>query len=230
LLLGRVEKESPELVRLHETFKEVHHNHDLSRLVVGERVAYLEAIQRRSSPLPLTIEYDAWMSGQPPEQWRVGLDDVRVLLYRMFGFGDRDLLSLLGVSRKLEAAANSVEDVAGLLKEWNRFQPEGVVPHYWVEMFLVHRERTYEEWVEIHARLRATDAAFAVTRFRFDHEGNLPDSLEALIPEYFEAIPTDPESGKPFELITTTEGFGIGRGTALFNVRIEATRNPGLDR
>ena len=53
------------------------------------------------------------------------------------------------------------------------------------------------------ARFQATDAcaqtAVAATRYRLDH-GKLPDNLNALVPKYLPAIPTDPFDGHPLRL------------------------------
>ena len=49
----------------------------------------------------------------------------------------------------------------------------------------------------IHAEAQT---AVAATRYRLDH-GNLPDSLELLVPNYLDEIPLDPFDGKPMRLV-----------------------------
>jgi hypothetical protein len=70
--------------------------------------------------------------------------------------------------------------------------------------------------------MRAADAALAVTQYRLQHDGKLPASIEELVPEFLEAVPAEPQSGQPFELIVTTDGYGIGRGTPVFKFRLNS--------
>lgn len=47
------------------------------------------------------------------------------------------------------------------------------------------------------ARIRNARAAIAVERYRLQHQGALPDSLNALVPEFLASVPIDPYDGKP---------------------------------
>jgi hypothetical protein len=47
------------------------------------------------------------------------------------------------------------------------------------------------------AARRVLVATLAVERYRRDHAGTLPPSLQALVPQYVGAVPTDPFSGDP---------------------------------
>ena len=58
-------------------------------------------------------------------------------------------------------------------------------------------------------------------RYRLQHDGKLPASLDELVPEFLEAVPVEPQSGKAFELIVTADGYGIGRGTPVFTVKVK---------
>ncbi len=58
------------------------------------------------------------------------------------------------------------------------------------------------------AQLRSTHAGLAVERFRMA-TGRFPDSLDALVPEYLDAVPVDPFDGKPLRLATTEKGIVI---------------------
>jgi hypothetical protein len=60
----------------------------------------------------------------------------------------------------------------------------------------------------------------AVAQYRLQHDGQLPASLDELVPELLAAVPVEPQSGQPFELIVTADGYGIGRGTPVFNVKL----------
>jgi hypothetical protein len=56
--------------------------------------------------------------------------------------------------------------------------------------------------------LRSALAAVAVERYRLDH-GRWPDTLNALVPEYLAAVPTDPQDGKPLRYKRRREGIVV---------------------
>jgi hypothetical protein len=56
------------------------------------------------------------------------------------------------------------------------------------------------------ALLRAARAALAVERFR-SAKGSLPESLDALVPEFIAAIPLDPFDGNPVSYRRTDKGY-----------------------
>ena len=55
-------------------------------------------------------------------------------------------------------------------------------------------------------RLRAARAGLAVERYR-SLNGELPDGLERLVPEYLESVPTDLFDGKPLRYRKLDKGF-----------------------
>ncbi len=52
----------------------------------------------------------------------------------------------------------------------------------------------------------------ALNDFRVKHKGQLPKDLKELTPEYFDVIPTDPTTGKPFEYHVDGKSFTVGIG------------------
>jgi hypothetical protein len=59
------------------------------------------------------------------------------------------------------------------------------------------------------ARARASITAVAVARYRHHHAGNLPSSLQQLIPDYLPAPPIDPYSGAALSYRHDASGFRI---------------------
>lgn len=57
-----------------------------------------------------------------------------------------------------------------------------------------------------HSHLRCFDAALAVERYRLDHEGRWPDSLEQLVPDYLPAVPVEPQDGQPLRYKRLEDG------------------------
>ena len=77
-------------------------------------------------------------------------------------------------------------------------------------------EGIVREAAETLARTRASAAAVAVARYRQAHDGTLPVSLQALIPEYLAAPLVDPYTGNELKYVHDgasykVYGFGINR-------------------
>ncbi len=60
----------------------------------------------------------------------------------------------------------------------------------------------------IHAELRCARVALAAERFRLA-TGALPDSIDALVPEYLDSIPIDPFDEQPIKLGVTENGITV---------------------
>ena len=58
----------------------------------------------------------------------------------------------------------------------------------------------YQIFAEAEARQELAHLGVAMTHYRLDH-GALPETLEALVPQYLDAVPTDPFDGKPLRLV-----------------------------
>jgi hypothetical protein len=58
------------------------------------------------------------------------------------------------------------------------------------------------------AYLRVTQAALAVQRYRLKNN-KLPDSLDSLVPDYFETVPLDPYDGKKIRYKKIDPGFMV---------------------
>jgi hypothetical protein len=56
--------------------------------------------------------------------------------------------------------------------------------------------------------LRSAYVAVAVERYRRDH-GSWPDTLNALVPNYLPALPTDPQDGAPLRFKRTPDGVVV---------------------
>ena len=133
------------------------------------------------------------------------------------------MLWYIANSRKLEAGVGeSLRDQQQVVDEWQSYQPDGQGLRfgYWSKQFMMNNEKIISKNLEMHAKLRATYAALAVAQYRLQHGGQLPVSLDDLVPAFLEAVPVEPQSDKPFELIVTADGYGIGRGAPVFKVKL----------
>ena len=59
------------------------------------------------------------------------------------------------------------------------------------------------------ARLRCTATSLAVERYRKAHDGQYPDSLAALVPDFMASVPLDPFDGKPLRYLKQPVGYRI---------------------
>ncbi len=58
------------------------------------------------------------------------------------------------------------------------------------------------------ASLRTAVAALAIERHRQAH-GGLPESLDQLVPDYLDAVPTDPFTGDPMKYVKSADGYTV---------------------
>jgi hypothetical protein len=56
---------------------------------------------------------------------------------------------------------------------------------------------------------RVARAAIAIERFRLDHNGQLPDTLDQTVPTYLPAVPIDPYSGRPIRFVKIDGGYEV---------------------
>ena len=59
------------------------------------------------------------------------------------------------------------------------------------------------------ARVRTSQTALAVERFRLAHSGNLPGSLNDLVPAYLFSVPCDPFDGQPLRYKRLAPGYVV---------------------
>jgi hypothetical protein len=64
------------------------------------------------------------------------------------------------------------------------------------------------EQARSHARMRAARTSLAVEQWRLEH-GRWPESLDELVPELLESVPTDPFTGEPLRYRRTERGVRV---------------------
>jgi hypothetical protein len=69
-------------------------------------------------------------------------------------------------------------------------------------------DRVVTTQLRCQARLRCAQTGLAAERYR-QNQGQWPDSLDALVPEYLSRIPVDPFDGQPVRLRRTPDGVAI---------------------
>jgi hypothetical protein len=59
------------------------------------------------------------------------------------------------------------------------------------------------------ARIRTTQTAIAIERFRRAHNGEIPTDLNELIPTYMPSLPRDPFDGEPLRFKRRDSGYVV---------------------
>jgi hypothetical protein len=99
-------------------------------------------------------------------------------------------------------------------ERWNQTLtlPSPVAPNrFWIfsRMLLPALNKATKRDVEHAAKVRVTQMALAVERFRLTHANALPDTLQELVPEFCASIPIDPFDGAPVKYKKLENGYVI---------------------
>lgn len=135
-------------------------------------------------------------------------------LYRASGLLGNDraasvdfLFRLLQIGRKpaherLELLDRWEADISSISSEWYR-------GHLFTGSALPAMGKSVAREVNYLAMCRCAAAGIAVERYRLTHAGQLPPSLDALVPKYLDAVPIDPADGKPLRFLPRPVGFTV---------------------
>jgi hypothetical protein len=202
----QVQIDDTDLARLQEGLRKIDYVPCLKRALAGERAfAYMASIKARAAPDARDLAFKPGeaqdLAEQPP--WRVR-DAAKILemSLRIAEAADESLLAAWNASQQVEAA---VVELA-----------QRVVDKRLYALTLLIRtpyEPAVYAFLRSTARRACADAALAAKRYRQCH-GHWPDSLEELIPEYLPAVPVDPFSGRPVEMLVTAQEltvYSVGR-------------------
>lgn len=230
-VLGSGPAANDDLVALRTVLRRVLSGHSMAHVCQGELVFFLEPCFYRSQRAYIGVDF------LPPDAGT--FEDYKerawVLAYRLSGLADQDILYAIHANAKIAAEATTLGGQAKLASQGTNYLPSarGLRFHHWSEQHVAALVGTgtagglvgnyAHRFVEIYGETVAADAALAVAQYRLQHDAKLPASLDELVPEFLEAVPIEPQSGKPFELIVTTDGYGIGRGTSVFSVKLRPT-------
>jgi hypothetical protein len=125
------------------------------------------------------------------------------------------VLKDLGTRKSLEAFQGLIDAVgqpdSATIKRFSAAsQKTAALPKYCMlwSMLMPSYERACELWVRSEGMDRAMQAAIACERYRLA-TGAWPESLDALVPGYLDAVPLDPFDGKPIRHLRTEEGIKV---------------------
>jgi hypothetical protein len=175
------ERNLPRVLRMEEAFV-------VSAMVdigIGEDVSVLDAMGMRgaSQPALQKVLTDPLLAG-----WRVFLAQEEMVAYRA------------GIREYQRLAAMPYYEVA---KEWRELaEPESICRRgIMAAMLMPAIGRCATVVTRADARHAVACVAVAAARYRAE-KGRLPETLDALVPEYLPAVPRDPFDGKPLRMVT----------------------------
>jgi hypothetical protein len=136
-------------------------------------------------------------------------------LYNVFVFDDElaSYREILGEVRQLTG-----RPYYQVTEEWRSFRerPETAMRGLFVSLMLPGMPHAAEAAAEADARRRLARLAVLVSRYRAS-EGEFPETLDILVPDYLLALPLDPFDGKPLRIKRTDQElilYSVGRNGA----------------
>lgn len=128
---------------------------------------------------------------------------------RWSGLMDTNVLRAIEFYDQLEAVAKMAPEKR--LKEYQKIQEEAkqLSILFFITRTLVPAVNTIA-MIDLRgiARMDCALTALEVERYRLA-EGRLPETLEALVPKFIEAVPIDPFDGKPLRYMRLEKGYTI---------------------
>ena len=205
-LLNRHRLEGSALESLQEEFARVEERDDgLPRSLIGLRCYAIEAY--RATPAAGTFFRPG--TSVLLEQLRVQL---RFQLSRMAGMHSRSLIASLDRLDDFDEIVGSpyperFELAKNLLKRTERTLVNRSQNGPWGSRYLF--EQLVKPNAEHVARCRVAATALAIERIRFRENGQVPDRLADLVPEFLSEIPDDPFDGKPIRFMPLQKGYRV---------------------
>jgi hypothetical protein len=211
----------PQLERLQRAWGPVDLVEAVERGFVGERAGGYElfARLRRASGAHTERLFPIVIGGGLSSLQRtfaeVGVDYLYFPAYKLTCIDEDELFYLrcmqesLVPLRMLKAHRPWAEGKQGLVATIARLNKASSSPRryrYFVSMMAIPNiARAGERAVQVETERQMTLAAIALERFKLRH-GNLPASLEALVPEFLAAVPYDYMSAKPLRYRAGSDG------------------------
>ncbi|MFH1496193.1 MAG: hypothetical protein ABII82_00070 [Verrucomicrobiota bacterium] len=103
----------------------------------------------------------------------------------------RRFISLASTDRRSLSASNLDQDFADENNTENRFNPVNLIGRMLLSLSGGRLQFMLDRGFEHQSTLSATQALLAVRAYQHDHDGELPPTLDALVPDYLPAVPLD---------------------------------------
>jgi len=176
----------------------------LYRSLVGEQCTVIH-----SFPVPGNANADEWLrkSGGGNQYWLIRkanlslhTQDFDQFLFSMGQLIDSSKLSPVVRREEFEEVEAALDAMQA--NKWDKLTHTvtlNIVPPFTRLYFAVDRDA---------ANLRTTSAGLAVAQYRSEH-GQLPESIDALVPKYLAKVPEDPFNEQPLHYQPKDNGFTV---------------------
>ena len=202
----RITLSRDQLVELQAAFGEAAAAQSYERAMVGELCMNLDAFRL---PVQKKLQWLA-ISGAAPSS--PNLESVALWLHSVSGMKNRDLKVMVDyydqsrLISRLPPTKRRIES-EHLNHELNQQLQSHFLP--FTRMLLPDLQRIDSKAARNYSVLRCAEVACAVERWRLEHQGALPSSLDALVPGFLAAVPEDPMDGRPFKFRARPNGFVV---------------------
>lgn len=211
-VLNRMELAEPDLAALQAAFAERRSSNRIEQAYVGELCLALDAFGKSPAELAAMATAVATMGAGT-----TGAPKVQVALwtlYRLSGLQTADqaeflrmLADLLDICRR--PPWERPAELARWESEANTSSTQWYKGRILCGMLLGSLAKGAERDLAGLAALECATTALAVERHRRSHDGKLPDSLEALVPQFLPAVPKDPFDGQPLRFVRRDKGYVV---------------------
>lgn len=204
-LIRRLALTDAQLAALAAAFSRSEDPHSLSLALIGER-----AIFANTAKDPYAFLATAG-GPAPPSSVSQSAQELAFGVIRMTGFFERDFgFGVDALTTNIAFAKLPDPDRFASRTNWNAVEDRAKQGRYILSGLLlpalgkaVHRD------TEDRAKARIAQTVLAIERYRLAHAGQLPDTLDALVPAYLPAILSDPFDGKPLRFKRREAGYVV---------------------
>ena len=177
--------------------------------LIGDRAIFMELIRLAQDDVRQMIEVS---NQNQPEEEKTDLPSRDPGLgWRLIGFFERDRAFFLrAMETNLLIAAMPPPASLATSNQTDQIQTEARKGFYFFSgLLLPSLSRLPWKDASLRARLRTAQVAVALERWRATHAGTLPDSLDALVPDFLPAIPHDPYDGQALRFKRLPQGYVV---------------------
>jgi len=208
----RVQLDDASLVSLQRGFRAAEGTNALAQALVGERAFGITGFQMSPSQLAATANAAAGLPPTPTPS--SAAQDLMSIPYRVFLLRPDQRFYLEQMALLIRAAESPGPEGEKQVHELEESLRRDRFPFLRVlsRMALPNLYKSVAKEARHVTTMRCAQAACAIERYQLKHQ-TLPPTLEALVPEYLDAVPEDPLTGGPLKYRIRGEGYvvyGIG--------------------
>jgi hypothetical protein len=206
-LLSKHALSDKQLNNLAEILNQMQISGNLRTTMIAERACDLSAFNLSAAALA-QADSDSDPGSQPARYYYTGMGVLNLV-----GLKDLDERLMLETMEQVISLRdeNTPESLAQFEEAFSTaaFKARQFPPKLFSAMLLPGLQKAGERFARHEARRRAAETAIAVERFRAVHQGQLPQQLNELTPQFLTEIPTDPFDGEAIRFKPQPIGFAV---------------------